>query len=166
MQNNTDYKNLPQRATGDQKRCKCAGCDFRAVAESDFCAMHKPEKLYDFTRVKIANRLDAIRKHPDSRNLEIELALIRHLLEKIVNTCQEDTDYLRFSGQIMQMVDKISQLLKTNIQVGQITHQLLSIEEVVNIAQRIVGIVGDYLDIDTLQKVSDRVEEVLMGAYE
>lgn len=165
MQNNPDFKNQPVRATGDQKRCERAGCDMRAT-ENGYCPMHQHfgnKGLYDFRRVQIANRLAEIRKHPDSKNLEVELALIRQILEKIVNTCEQDADYLRFSGQIMQMVDKISHLLKTNIQLGQVTHQLLSIEEVIGIAQQIVVIVGDYLDEDALAKVSERIEQVLMG---
>ena len=167
LQNSKDFKNTPERATGDQKCCERAGCDLRAVANSKYCAIHQHldrTELYDFDKVRIANRIDNIRKHPDSRNLEVELALIRHLLEKIVNVCKEDTDFIRFSGQIMQMVDKISNLLKTNIQVSQVTHQLLSIEEVVTIAQSIVAIVAEYLDVDTLQEVSERVEKVLVDA--
>jgi len=166
MQNSTDFKNTPRAPVGDAPRCARAGCSLEAVLDSPYCAIHQHigQSLYDFNRVKIQNRLEAMRKHPDAKNLEIELALIRHLLEKVVSTCTEDMDFLRSSGQIMQLVDRISNLLKTNIRVEQVTHQLLSIEEVVEIAQKIVAIVGEYLDVDDIESVTQRIEEVLVSA--
>lgn len=165
MQNNVDFKNTPMRATADQIRCARAGCNLRAIEGSEYCPTHQHfgKPLYDFNKVKIQNRLEAMRRHPDARNLEIELALIRHLLEKVVTNCTEDMDFLRSSGQIMQLVDRISSLLKTNIKVEQVTHQLLSIEEVVEIAQKIVAIVAEYLDLDDIESVTQRIEEVLVG---
>ncbi len=155
-----DCKHIPERSKPGDPVCSWANCQMLPIAGSDRCNMHhrKKEDLYAFKRLSIANRLQELRKHPDSRNLEIELALIRNILENVVNECD---DFVRSSGQIMALVDRISALLQSNIRVGQITGELLSIEEVGNLAQKMVEIVSEYVTVDDLAEVIERFEEVL-----
>lgn len=163
MRNNLDFKQITLRAKEGETTCDIGGCALRAVPGSKYCGIHgnspQPESLYKFEKSKIALRLAEIRKHPDSQNLEVELGLIRHLLENIINKCNDEMDFIQNSGQITQLVDKIQLLLKTNVHVGQVTKQLLSIEEVVTIAQQLVSIVSEYVDLDDLQEISERFEQ-------
>jgi len=161
--NKNDFKNIPKRAEINEITCARAGCHFAVVPESRFCAIHHTTDgdLYKLDRAKIADRIAEIRKHPDSRNLEVELALIRHILEGILQKSEDMDKLLRNSGTIGTLIDKIQALLSANIRVGQITGTLLSIEDVVTIAQALVAIVGEYVDENDVEEIMTRFQQVI-----
>jgi putative heme degradation protein len=166
--NKNDFKNIPQRAKPGDQICNRPGCEF-AVAIVDgvpqtHCHIHLRDTsdLYRLNRVEVINRLNEIRRHPDSHTLEVELALLRNILESILNTCNESMDFIRNSGTIGSLVDKIEKLLKSNVSVAQATGALMSIEEVVTIAQALVAIVSEYLDPDELGEVVERFQRTVL----
>lgn len=161
--NHKDGIRIPERAPEGEPTCDYGSCQFRRVPGSKHCVLHhhQREDLYSFARVEIKNKLQEIRKHPDSRNLETELALIRHILENLINTCDEASDLIRCSGQILQLVDRVKDLLAANIKVGQITGELMTIEEVTTIAQTLVGIVAEFVTPQDLETVVERFSSAL-----
>ena len=158
-----DFKNVPKRAKEGEITCDHPGCSFAIVPDSIHCAIHHrvTTDLYRLERAEVVNRLHEIRSHPDSRHLEIELALMRKMLETVLNQCQESTDLIRNSGTIGSLIDKIQGLLASNVKIGQITGTLMTLEEVADIAKALVGIVAEYLDPDEIAEVVDQFEEVL-----
>jgi hypothetical protein len=170
--NKNDFKNVPQRAKEGDRQCDHPGCQF-AVAIVDnvpqnHCHIHLRDTtdLYKLKRSEVINRLNEIRRHPDSRHLEIELALVRNILEETLNQCTESLDLIRNSGTIGSLVEKIEKLLKSNVAISQATGSLMSIEEVVTIAQALVAIVTEYLTPDELGEVVERFQQTIMSTQE
>jgi len=163
-----DFKNVPTRAKEGEITCDQGGCDFKVVyidgIPQQHCALHHrvTEDLYKLKRADVINRLTEIRQHPDSRNLEVELALCRSILEETLNSCTEAIDFVRNSGTIGALIEKIERLLKSNVAIAQATGTLMSIEEVVTIAQALVAIVTEYLDQDDLAEIVERFQRVIM----
>jgi len=161
--NKNDCKNIPKRAQEGDITCDRAGCHFAVIPGSNHCAIHhsKTPDLYQIDRAQVSARLQTMRHHPDANNLEVELALIRHILETLLKQCQDGEALLRNSGTIGSLVDKVQNLLTANIRAGQITGSLLTIEEVVTIAQDLVSIVAEYVDEEDVQEIMSRFQESL-----
>lgn len=157
-----DFKQPLKKSTENDKRCAEARCTFASIPGTDYCPLHQPKNadLYAFKKTEIAANLHKMRNHQDFHTLEVEIGLIRYLLESYVNSCETHLDLMRNSGQMLQLVDRINGLLKSNIQVGQITGELMSKEQVVTIAQQMVTIISDYLTEDELGEVLGKFGEI------
>lgn len=121
-------KNIPERVDPDSPiRCQgiCAGkfqCNNKQVPGSKFCLLHgggkvsgkderKELRLYAFH--KFQDRIDKFCDHSEHLDLSMELALLRQLLEALVNRASDLNDLLMYSPQIQDLVIRIEKLVSS-----------------------------------------------------
>jgi hypothetical protein len=177
-----DSKHIPVRCEPDDpRRCQAnvshGQCPFLAVPPNQngqggkYCPIHTSSfsqndkgvhgGLYNFNRTEVLSRLQTFKNHPDSRALAIELGLLRLILEQTVNKC-DAYDLLGQSAQISVMVDKIRDTLIANVKLEQKVGDLLSIEQVITIAQALYGVVCEHInDVEILERIANEFENVL-----
>ncbi len=153
---NQDLKHTPQRCSDPDDPQRCHGacntgqCPFKAVPGTKLCPVHtvsgvqhnldqkKANDLYSFKNALARNRVNQFRNHPDFRNLEVEIAVVRLTLEEILNQCNASFDFLSYAPQITILVERIERLLKSNVRIGQLTGELMTLDQVAEIAQQLI----------------------------
>jgi len=150
-----DQKNVPVRCKEDDpNRCqgmtKRGQCPFLAMPDHKHCVIHgrvqENTSLYNFERTEVLARLSVFRGHTDSRTLATELGVLRLLLEQIINKCGE-YELLQNSVQIASIIDKIKDLQLANTKLEERVGDLLSVEQVIEVAQQLYGSVVTHLKI-------------------
>lgn len=150
-----DMKNVPVRCeNNDPRRCQKntahGQCPFLSQPGANYCAIHGPiidqnaQGLYQFNRTEVIHRINAFRSHGDSRTLAIELGLLRLLLEQLVNKC-DAYDLLMHSVQLTTLITQIKELQISNVKLEQKVGDLLSSEQVIDIAQSLYAVVSSTL---------------------
>jgi hypothetical protein len=105
-------------------------------------------------------RISAFRSHGDSRTLAIELGLLRLLLEQIINKC-DGYDLIMNSVQISTLIGQIKELQTANIKLEQRVGDLLSMDQVIEIAQALYTAVTKYVsDVEILGKIAEDFENI------
>lgn len=175
-----DQKHIPIRcAEDDPQRCqgmaKGNQCHFLSIPGEQYCVIHTKHKdqeakgLYEFNKTEVLSRLAAFKGHGDSKTLAIELGLLRLLLEQAVNKCEGPYDLLTNSVQLSALISQIKELQLANIKLEEKVGDLLSIEQVIEIAQKLYSVVVQHLEVlpgneEILGAIAEGFEETLIGA--
>jgi len=172
MPKDQDEKHIPHPCDeNDPNRCqattKNGQCKFFAVPGSKFCPMHArvntaDKNLYNIHITEVAARIKAFRNHPDSKKLTTELGLLRLLLEEAINKCTCSYDLVTNNAQLLSLIEKIRIVQQANINIEQKIGDLLSIEQVTEIAQQLYNVVAKYIhDLDMLEGIASDFEQIL-----
>jgi hypothetical protein len=175
-----DEKLVPQRCDpADPRRCQKSAmngqCPFLSIPGHDYCPIHGPVPdqnaagLYAFNKTEVLVRISKFRGHGDSRTLAVELGLLRLLLEQLINKCEGPYDLLTCSGQISNLITQIKELQVANIKLEQKVGDLMTAEQVIEIAQGLYNVVSSILSTlpngtDLLAEIAEQFDVVLGGA--
>lgn len=167
-----DEKQVPIRCPeNDPHRCQASArggqCPFLAMPGTIHCPIHGSKEirasenaLYQFNKTEVLARISAFRSHGDSRTLAIELGLLRLLLEQIINKC-DGYDLIMNSVQISTLIGQIKELQTANIKLEQRVGDLLSMDQVIEIAQALYTAVTKYVsDVEILGKIAEDFENI------
>ena len=178
----SDEKHIPVRCEEDDPN-RCQGmaqgdqCRFLSIPGEKFCVIHTKHRdqtakaLYEFNKTEVLSRIASFRGHGDSKTLAIELGLLRLLLEQAVNKCEGPYDLLTNSVQLSALISQIKELQLANVKLEEKVGDLLSLEQVIEIAQKLYAIVVENLASltpesfqveETLGKIAEAFEEVLL----
>lgn len=151
-----DQRYVPVRcAEDDPNRCQSyAGsgggqCPFLAIPGGPTCPLHgnhtvvheETTGLYNFKRTEVLHRLSQFKKHPDANRLTTELGVLRLTLEELINRCDTNYDLIAASGQMTILIQNIERLLISNRKIEKQMSELLTLEQVVMMAQAFFNIV-------------------------
>jgi len=173
-----DETHIPIRcAPDDPRRCQNSvsfgQCPFLALPNTTSCSIHssvpihkrEEKNLYNFNRTEVLSRLQSFKNNPESRTLAIELGILRLLLEEVINKCAPETqayDLLAASPQITVLIDRVRDTLLANVKLEEKVGDLMSVEQVVVIAQALYNIICNYItDVEVLNKIAQDFELIL-----
>jgi len=141
-----------------------------AVPGTNFCVIHSvqdadgsnKQDLYNFKITEVSRRIAKYRNHPDSRNLTVELGLLRLILEETINKCEDAYDLVVNNAQLTSLIERIRVVQQANIGIEQKLNDLLTIEQVTGIAQQLFNaIVVHVKDLDLLEVIAAEFESIL-----
>lgn len=169
-----EYLESPKRCQGITHHGQCT---LERVENSSFCRMHGGATTEKKNERKAVRNLHLARIHadmelkqeaPDIKSLRDEVCLLRVLLEKLVNSCVDDTELLLRSGKISDLVMKVEKLVFSCHRLEGSMGKLLDKQVVLDYANRIVqGLSVKILDKDLLEEVTEYIIGLLtMDAQE
>jgi len=141
----------PHRCVGQTAQGQCCMLAMPHTWDSGkpLCPLHgtppRPS-LYRISNTEIADRMNDMRRNPQSYTLEHELALVRVLLETVLQQCDSAATLVVRSGHLLELTSQVERLLGANIKLAEKTNNLLSIEQVTEIAQSLIDIVAAQLE--------------------
>lgn len=170
----------------DPRRCQAPGdkgqCMFRAVEVdgeviSEYCAMHGGHKAasrkqrtdlanYRLTQSFFRDQLEQQPGDSEIKTLRDEIRIARVLLQTFLNKCQSDNDVLQYSHTISDLTLKIEKLVKSCHTIESSMGQLLDKTALMTFATQVVGIIGNYVDADSLNLVADEILRLLTGDHD
>lgn len=155
----------------DPKRCQWVmphgQCLNVAVDGSKFCYPHmgafavkaqekKAANMYRLARfkAKIDQKLDS----PNLKSLREEIAILRMVLEEIINRCADEQDLVMASARISDMIMKINKVVTSCNGLEKAMSSMLDKSAILQYASTIVTIIDEEVqDKDTVKRVADRM---------
>lgn len=155
-------------AEDDPHRCQSVGgqgqCPFKGIIKNGvrtkFCPRHTngkstenvqvgvnakdPLKNYRFSNV-FQPRIDELAGHEKIKSLREEIALVRMLLESIVNRCKDEFDLTLEADRIQKLTEQLNKLVQSCHKIEESTGQLLDKTVVINIGAMMVNILEKYV---------------------
>jgi hypothetical protein len=141
-------------------------CLYEKAPGGNYCLIHsantnraverKEHRNYQLARIQadVDNKLFS----PELKNLREEIALLRVMLEKVINGCIDDTDLLLASSKISDMVSKIQQLVTACHKIEVSSGILLDKGAVIQLANMFIAIIGKHVtDIDVIDAISKEI---------
>ena len=175
-------KNIPERVDADSP-IRCQGimggkhqCLNKQVPGSKFCPLHggnkvfgKAEKaehrLYAFH--KFQSRIEKFCDHSKHLDLSMELALLRQLLEALVNRAGDLNELLMYSPQIQDLVIRIEKLVVSMNKVEKELGEVLDKNALMQTVAEILTIItANVTDEATLAAIADGISGLLSGNQE
>ena len=180
-----DHKNMPVRCAPDSPdRCQAntahGQCPFRVVpgvridratnvsTQNKYCPIHggkdtsEANDLYDIRLSEARHSIQKFRDHPGARTLSTELAMLRLLLEKIWNRCNDDLSILQNAASISKLVLEVSSLQHSNMRLEKQVGDLLDVHVVMQIAAALYGIVVRYIpDPDDREAIAKEFQDIV-----
>jgi hypothetical protein len=157
----------------DPRRCKGATangqCPIIAMDGSQFCtfhANHDPKKhslrQYKLSVYKNRERVGDFAYHDELSSLKEEIGILRTLVEDRLELIKSPNDMIIHASAIESLCTKIKDLLLATQVLEAKANLVLDRGQVVELAQNIVAIVGQYVsDPDVLADVAGEVSKLL-----
>jgi hypothetical protein len=172
-----DHKYTPVRcAENDPHRCQSmtdkGQCPFLAVPPTTYCVIHgnhsirktESDNLYEFTRTEVLSRLSKFKQHPEAMKLTTELGVLRLTLEALLNKFTDNYEFATNSATISALIGSIERTLTANLKLEKHMNDLLSITQVIAMAQSFYNCVTQYIkDPDTIEKIAQEFEKIMMN---
>ncbi|MDB4726416.1 hypothetical protein OAF54_03175 [bacterium] len=95
----------------------------------------------------------------DIKGLREEIGILRVVLEERLNRCEDATDLILQSGPISDMVMKIERVVSSCHKLEGSMGQLLDKQAILQFAQVVISIVGEYVHEDVLPEVAEKIIE-------
>lgn len=146
----------PERCQGITK---IGQCQFKRAEHSKYCSIHGGNHNYRLRQFQ-----DDIRRFSSSekiKSLKEEIAILRMMLEKILNQCSDAHDLLVYYAQIVTLVDKIDKVVSSCHKIEAASGDLLDKEVVLNIAMKIVDLFSEEVPPDRLVLLIPSIKELL-----
>lgn len=173
------------KATQDpDKQCQSLAngnpCYYEKVEGSEYCAMHggqaavrkeKKQQMYDLHKSawlqKIADsQLDNFSKGKNKFNLSEELGILRIVLQEILGQCTNVNELMRHNQKISYIISQIERLINSSLKLDQKLGQLVSKDEMINIAQAIVECIQTHIeDTQTIKLIVGDLEKILNDRF-
>lgn len=152
----------------DPDRCQASGakaqCPFKAIPGSTYCPRHKtgnksrdPLKNYHINQ-QFLPRMKQLSESEDVKNLREEIALLRMVVETIVNRCEDEFDLSVESDRISKLVGQLQKLVESCHKIEQSSGELMGKTVILNIGGMMVNILSKYVaDPSVLDKVGEEI---------
>jgi len=155
-----------------------AQCHFTKTEGSDYCSMHgghratktaKAKAMYEFNESKwfqklADSRLPGFTKGTAKLDLSQEIGILRIMLEQILDKCNDSSDLIRNSQRISQLIQNIEKLASSSLKLDQKLGDLMSRDDVVNISNKILEVIGANIDDPVILKnIAEGMTEVVNG---
>lgn len=172
----------------DPARCQATGgqgqCPFKAIIGADgqrtkYCSRHTcgrsedraapgavgvgkdPLRNYRFA-TQFQPRIDELSSSEKIKSLREEIALVRMVLESIVNRCSDQFDLIIEADRIQKLTEQLNKLVQACHKIEESTGQLLDKTIVVNIGAMMVNILEKYVpDKSILDVVGAEIYEAI-----
>jgi hypothetical protein len=169
-----DRPDHPDRCQGIDKSTK-SQCMNLKESGYEYCPLHNviakhhetKQQLQIYRFKKFERRLAEIKTANGSRSLDEELALMRMLLEEVVNKCGDSTDLLLYSNRMMELVTKIQGLVLSAQKLASQTGMLVGRAEALVIAGKVVETLSKRItDENLLTLIADDLQEIFLTPVE
>jgi hypothetical protein len=123
-------------------------CPYVALPGSDFCIKHggglaksgqtlpEQRQTYDQYQLdeteyikKLSGRIDDLGSGASRRSLEKEHGILKMMLERLLNTIEDDTQMLLRTGEASKLIDQIQKLRDSDFKIAKETKELLTKDE-------------------------------------
>lgn len=165
-----DFKRMPIHCEENNPHA-CDHCGkFLAIPGSKYCPIHAATSendlakagLYDVAKNIAMQKLDHLKNHSEANSLTNELAILRVLLEQVINSCEGPFDFLMKEATISKLVLSIQTTLVANQKVEERLGELLSTEQVIAIIQKFFEIIAEFItDPNILEQIANRTNALL-----
>lgn len=174
----------------DPERCQAVGgreqCPFKALIGNDgkrtkYCQRHSsyttektnyqgavgvgkdPLRNYRFA-LQFQPRIDELTNNEKIKSLREEIALVRMVLEAIVNRCVDAFDLTIEADRIQKLTEQLNKLVQSCHKIEESTGQLLDKTIVINIGAMMVNILEKYVPDKSIldvvgQEIADAIEK-------
>ena len=175
-----DESEVVRVAEDSPNRCqamtKHGQCRFGRVDGSTLCFRHcrnrqqiEKKKMNNYLLTSYYGRAAELASSDGIKSLKDEIALLRLLLERILNNINNDSDLLIATPQIADLVTKINNTVLTSHKLESQMGQLMDKEQVVIIANQMVNIIAEHVtDEDKIQiiatEIGTKLESKIMEA--
>lgn len=165
-----DSPDDPNRCQGDAAGPVGSQCPYKAMPGSLYCVRHAGDSartqqinaLRLYRLGKYQNRVNDFVDHDQVKSLREEIGIVRMVLEQIVTSCQSETELILYSGRITEMADKLNKLVASCHRLELSSGEVMDKTKALNFAQRIVEIIGRYVDDPTvIDSVSEEILQCL-----
>lgn len=140
---------------------KCAHCDVKKLTGSDYCAAHGGWRAHDKHKRTVArlyrtqHDVASFADHQQANTFREEIGVLRLLLQKTLDNCQDDHDLLLRSQQINQLVNSISSAVTGVTRLEQTLGKLLSEDQAHEFLTALVEIISSHVtDPLTLEAIA------------
>jgi hypothetical protein len=174
-----DNKFVRASDPNDPERCTVAGangqCPYLREKGKPYCPRHitggftdghgSLERLVGGNyklKKEFAGRINELTTSDKIKNLREEIALMRMVLETIINRCDDAYDLALAADQLSKLVDQINKLVVSCHKIEEATGMLLDKTVVINIGTIVVDILSKYVpDKSILDKVGGQIYEAI-----
>lgn len=151
-------------------------CKIKKVEGSDFCVNHGGGRMTRTERKKTVSNYDITRyqaelqRHASSpalKTLTDEVAILRMSLERILNSIEDDHDYITHIPHISDMVLKIERLVASCYKLEQQQGQHLDKSQIITFAMQIIQLIGQHVkEPEVLEKIANGINEIITQVEE
>lgn len=168
-------KKLHRCEPDDPHRCQGVGksgqCPYLAEPDNIYCLRHGGNKKAFHEKVKRANlyrlqvwqeRLEEFADSDEATTLKSEIAILRVILEQILNKCNNTNELIIYSNKISEVAAKIEKLLTASHRIERNLGQLLDKSAALNFAGQVVGIISQHVsDPEVIDAISNSIIDAL-----
>lgn len=155
-------ENDPQRCQGTLQQGQCRN---KAIAGSEFCPMHarhehheKKRAARNYNLTAYQARLDELVEAPAIMSLREEIAILRMLLERRLNSCQTDLELQANAMVVSELITKIEKVLSSCHRLEASTGLLLDKPAALALGNKILEIIANHIeDEDTLDTIASEI---------
>jgi hypothetical protein len=149
--------------------CKQEGCEFERKPNSEYCVAHpydygpkdnKGLRQYVLNNT-LGKRAGVFLNNPGSKSIAEELALLRAILELVLNKVKTEDDAILFIDRIDKSANTISKLIMDSQKIEERNKDLLDRATVFAIGDAILAILVDVVPQDTLMVVTEKIYEAI-----
>lgn len=157
----------------DPNRCqamtKHGQCSFRALEGSKLCFRHcrnrqviEQKKMNNYLLTTYYARAAELAESDNIKSLKDEIALLRMVLEKQLNSISSDSELLIATPQIGDLVTKIEKTVLTSHKLESQMGSLMGREEIVILCNNMVNIISENVDdASIVQRIAEQIGEKL-----
>jgi hypothetical protein len=172
----------------DPHRCQAVGgqgqCPFKGIIDAhgkrtSYCPRHTSGTSNPTVRPGIAGsgtdllrnyrfsmkfqpRIDELANNEKIKSLREEIALVRMVMETVVNRCKDEYDLCLEADRIQKLAEQLNKLVQACHKIEESTGQLLDKTVVINIGSMMVGILEKYVpDKSILDVVGAEIYEAI-----
>lgn len=166
-------KKLIEAEEDDPRRCqgitKYGQCPYLADPEMKFCSRHKGmldtavknKNIRNYRLTKFRAEIDQKTDNPQIKSIREEVGITRHVLESIINQCDNETDLIINSNKIADLVLRIEKLVSSCHKLERSTGQLLDKSALIQLSSNFIEIIADYLDPEQQAEVAEKLIDLI-----
>lgn len=159
----------------DPRRCQASTrvgqCNLKAVDGGKLCLVHggamelkqqEKNRLRNYNLAKFRTRTAELGNSDHLSSLKDEVALLRLLIENMVNSCSDASELLLRAGPLSDLLMKSEKLVTSCHRIDSKLGNLLDRTKVLQFAQMVVDIVSQEVDSEeTLDSISSQILKAL-----
>lgn len=145
-------------------------CGAEAIDDTIYCAKHGATSVRQALEKKQANlyriekyrdRVNHYSEHDKANSLREEIAILRILLEELLNKYTTTDELLLQAGVVGELVCKINALVTSSHKIEVALGELMSKTKVLGMADQMVSVIADVIDNpETVAIISDKIMEI------
>lgn len=159
----------------DPRRCQFVThngqCQCVAVEDGKYCKIHggvgeeisvqnQSLRNYQITMAKMRQRTGEMVESSGIKSLRDEIALLRYMLETIINSCQDEHELLLKSHQISDMAVRIEKLVASCHKLENSMGDLLDKQAILQFSSQVVNVIAETLhDVADGDKLTNQISE-------